>query len=306
MRVADQVRSVDPCALINPDALARYGRVVTTGPYIVISECVVRVKVPGQRLTATVTLDLAAYEPSEQDTPAVIAGESVAMDSIRNSNYQCAYKVPMRFHSSAPDTTTTAVPDIEEVPPVPYLTVVVDSLSPQRDANCKVAGEVVTQVVAAFAENRVPRRDAARVRVPLTDRRPCELLEHLPDGFTVDRFDATTTPYECKFWSGNEILGASFTVTYGKRPMTPMSAEKIENFAGRPALVEEKDNPLGPKDCYLRFPVGEAVDGVLPGAEVTESERSSARIQAMVKLSGSCASVRKLAPVAVELFGANQ
>ncbi|MFE3444993.1 hypothetical protein ACFXNW_18330 [Nocardia sp. NPDC059180] len=266
----------------------------------------VRVMIPGQRLTSTVTINLAANEPSERDTPAEIAGESVAIDWLRDLDFECAYKVPMRFHSSTQDTSTSAVPDIEEVPPVPYLTVDVDSFSNQRDANCKVAAEVVTDVVTAFAENRVPRRDNARVRVPLTDRRPCELLEHLPEGFTVDRFDATTTPYECKFWSGNEILGASFVVTYGGRPMTPLGEEKVENFSGRPALVEEKDNPFGAKDCYLRFPVGPAVDGVLPGAEVKESVRTSATIQAMVKLSGSCPSVRKLAPDAVELFGANQ
>jgi hypothetical protein len=307
LQAAGQVRSVDPCALINPDSLSRYGAVVTAGPRRALSECVVNVVIAGRRPTADVTVDLASEGPFPEDQSLVVAGETVVSDSIRTSGYSCGYQVPMRFRSPAgPQTETTAVPDIVELPPVPYMLVTASGFGSADGGDCAVAQGVIGGIVAAFAEERVPRRDQAPTRIALAERGPCELLDHFPQQYSAERFDVTTAPYHCRIWVDGEIVDLRFTTADADMAMRPISDRRVENIAGYPVLLSEDADWPGGSRCVFDFPVGSVFDGSRPGPAAPSSVREDARVQPMGSLSGECPVTRALMPAALELFGANR
>lgn len=306
LQAADQVRSVDPCALLGPDRLARYGGIATVGPSRSLSECVINLAMAGSRALSVIEVDLSSNGPSSDDQTLDVAGETVAIDNVLSSEFRCVYQVPMRFRSTAAAETTTAVPDIVELPPLPYMTISAENLVASRDANCRVAQEVVTDVITMFAEDRVPLRDQSQTRVALADRSPCALLEHFPADHPADRFDVTTEPYECQFWAGDDIIGMEFLVAPGDSAMNPVLNQRIENIAGHPVLVDENTTLPGDPTCYFSFPVGPVLDTYRPGAPAPEWVRKQARVQSMGKLSGPCPIARELIPAALELFGANR
>lgn len=306
LQVAEQIRGVDPCALAEPDQLARYGTVAAVAPYYYLSECIVYVTTPGRELPSKVKIDLSTYDPLPDDERVQVAGETVVVDRTGTTDYSCGYRVPMRFRATAvPDSDTAEVPDIVELPPVPYLYVSASDFR-AREGNCGVAQDVVSRVVAAFAEDRVPRRDQSPARLALTDRSPCELLERFPDRHRPHRFDATAAPYDCQFWIGNEIVSMKFDVEYGDNPLRPVLDYRIETIAGYRVLVSDKVDSFGVRQCIFEFAVGPGFDGNRPGTDMSEGFRKSARVQPMANLTGVCEITRDLIPAALELFGANR
>ncbi len=307
LQAAAQVRSVDPCGVLNPDSLSRYGPIMTVGPSRALSECVINIAVAGQSLPADIKLDLAANSPSPDDDTRTIAGETVAFDTLLSTGYSCHYQVPMRFRSTeTPDTgPETTVPDIVELPPVPYMSVAASSFDSVDGGDCRVAEEVIAEIVATFAEDRVPQRDQHTMGIPLAQRSPCELIEHFPPEFPAERFDVTTAPYECKAWVGGEIIGVRFQVGDGDTAMRPVSGQRAETIAGYPVLVSEDDWPGGPK-CVFNFAAGPIYDGVRPGTAGPAWVRDDARVQPTVQLNGPCSPARAVLPAALELFGANR
>ncbi|WP_040714143.1 hypothetical protein [Nocardia takedensis] len=304
LQTAEQVRSIDPCALLEPDQqLSRYGPIVSVSPWQGLAECVVRIAIPGNRVAADVTVDLDDSGPLSDEGAVVVAGETVHVDKVRTRGSSCGYRVPMRFPSStAPvtDPATTVVPEVVELPPVPYLRVSTDYFPSSTGGACQVAGEVVGRIVAAFAQDRVPRRAQAVTRIGLAERSPCELLERFPDRYRPERFDVTTAPYECKFWAGDDIVGFSFAASAARSAMTPILDYHLETIQGYQVLAEDKVDVVGDRRCLFHFPVGASVDGNRVGAD------SSAHIQPRATLSGICEVTRAVLPAALELVGANR
>ncbi|MFD4406689.1 hypothetical protein ACFWPH_28400 [Nocardia sp. NPDC058499] len=307
LQAAEQLRSVDPCGVLNLDSLSRLGEVMTAGPSRALSECVVNVAVAGQSLPGTVKVDLAANGPSPDDETLDIAGETVAFDTLLSTGYSCHYQVPVKFPATpAPMSgTETEGPDIVELPPVPYMSVSASNFRSVDGGQCAVAQEVVAGILTTFAEDRVPRRNRAPVGVPLAERSPCELMERFPSEFPVERFDATTAPYECKLWVGGEIVGVYFKAEDGDSAMRPVSGQRAETIAGYPVLASEDDWPGGPK-CVFNFAVGPVYDGSRPGSAGPGWVRDDARVQPTAQVNGPCEPVRAVMPAALELFGANR
>ncbi|WP_157101139.1 hypothetical protein [Nocardia shimofusensis] len=293
LEVAAQVRSVDPCALLDPGQFARFGTLRSAGPYDKLSDCVVRIDVPGSPAGADVQLDLVSYEPNPDEETVTIAGQTV----VRTSHYGCGYKVPMEFGATEPSSEPTAVPDIVEVPPTPYLSISASGFPASTGGNCGVLRETIARILTAFVEDRVPRRSQSPTQLALADRSPCELLEHLPADVPAERFDVTTDPYDCEFWSGKNIIHMKFYLTSPRAARAPFDFEQAETIAGYLVLVQEDTKmPTDPR-CTFRFSVGSAFDHDLPEQK---------HVQPVGQLSGSCEITRAMIPTALEVFGANR
>jgi hypothetical protein len=291
LQVAEKIRSVDPCALIDTSQLAAYGVIGTVGPQHALSECVVELDRPGSRLTASVKVELNTNGPTTDDKVIDLAGERVALDTVHLSSFGCTYQVPMRLGAPPATNQTSAAPDIVELPPETYMSVAVSEFADSQEGNCTVAREVITTILARFAENRVPQRDQAQIRIPLTDRAPCALLEHIPAGVRVERFDASTEPYECKFWVDGEIVTMEFAAERAEVAMRPVGDMRLDTIDGHSVLVSESEF-AGDRMCDYRFSVG---------APVVDA----GDIQSLGKLNGRCAATTQLISPALAVFDAN-
>ncbi|WP_195154184.1 hypothetical protein [Nocardia abscessus] len=255
------------------------------------------------------TIDMASYPPTGGEVNKQIAGETVTVDSVRNSYGNCAYKVPMRFPVRA--AGGAAVPDIVEVPTVAYVTVSSAGFTPDT-LGCQLVEETVTNIVNAFRDNKIPRRNNAHLDVPLTRRGPCELMQHLPAGLTVEKLDAETEPYECRFQlrkpGGSQYLTDVFSVGFTMRSadtaMKPFSTFVAAQAGGKPVLID-RNTAVGEPRCSVWFPAGPVVDTYRPGAPASASTKNAARWQPMVTLQGPCRVTDAVTPAALQLFGAN-
>ncbi|MFR9753939.1 hypothetical protein ACL02S_23270 [Nocardia sp. 004] len=310
--VAEQVRSVDPCGFFDQARISTYGQISTLGPSMSsIGSCEVGFLQAdeGRRYYLShVIVDMDSYPPNDDDPSKQIAGETVTIDGVRSSDGDCAYKVPLRFPVSAAESSQN--PDIIEVPTLSYASVRAALITPAA-LGCELVENTVTNMVTMFRENRIPRREAL-VDVPLPQRSPCELMQHLPSKYTVDKFDAETQPYDCKFFlkSGSEIFGndlvsVGFRLHDADRAMATFGSFESAQIAGKPVLID-RNTAVGEPQCAIRFPAGAVVDGYRPGTPATESTKSAARSQPMVALRAQCRVTDDLAPIAMELFGANK
>ncbi|WP_435591953.1 hypothetical protein [Nocardia sp. bgisy118] len=309
LQVADQVRAVDPCGLIDRERLAARGQIATVGPDFAFGDCAVGVALPERaRLLARVSIDLSVGEPGSKDTETrQIAGETVLVDGIRNDHLQCVYLVPLYFPASPP-AAGAAVPDVIEVPAVQYARVTAFMFSPDR--NCGIADEVTASLLGAVKENRLPRRDQATVRLPLAERSPCELMSELPTGFSVSKFDAEIEPYECYFTvkgaeagPSGKTVSVSFQLDDADNALLPIRDQRLIDVGGHPALREQD---VMTNSCSLEFPVGPVVDSYLPGTRASQSEIDGSRKQVIVRVSAACPVLDRLAPIAATTFGANR
>lgn len=292
LQVADQARAIDPCGLIDRERLAVHGQIATVGPDFEFGDCSVGVALPERaRLLARVSIDLSVGEPGSKDTQTrQIAGETVFVDGLRTDSLQCVYRVPLHFRAAEP-AAGGAVPDVVEVPAVQYARVSAFAFDPERD--CGIAEEVTASLLDAVKHNRLPRRDQATVRLPLAERSPCELMSKLPAGISVSRFDVQTDPYDCDFTVDGD--GAS-------QLLSNMVSVSFRLVGADDALVPIRDG----QHCNLAFPVGPILDTYQPGTRASQSEINGARKQVVVRMSGPCPVLDRLAPIAAETFGANR
>ncbi|MFI7666251.1 hypothetical protein [Nocardia sp. NPDC049526] len=308
LEVAQKIRAVDPCAFFNEDTISAHGVIATLGPDSTVGDCEISFWQSEQRLLSskiTVDLDGPGLAPSSEDTSKQIAGETVAVDTHRDSNGNCAYKVPLRF--PAQDSGSSGNPGATGAAPLAYASVSSWSVEPAA-LGCELVEAAVTNMVTAFRENRIPRRDNALLDVPLARRSPCELLQHLPLGYEFQRIDAKTDPYSCTSFlvspdtkGFSRALSVEFDVAQHDRAMTPNSDWKAAQVNGRAALVS-RDSGKEPT-CTVIFPVGPVVDGYRPGAP--EVSQILGRKQVLVQVMARCEFTDDLVPVAMDLFGAN-
>ncbi|WP_433574191.1 hypothetical protein [Nocardia brasiliensis] len=311
--LAEQLRSIDPCGFFDQAKIATYGQISTLGPDMTISGCRIGfLQNDRQQLHSKVVVELEGTPPrSSGTTTKQIAGETVTIDPERAFDGDCAYQVPLRF----PVESVGAQPnsDVVEVPAVAYAFVRTMGFTPVP-FGCQVAEETVANIVIAFREQRIPRRDRPLVAVPLTERSPCELMSHLPPALHVLKLDAEVTPYECRFTvnlpeatgpRAGDLVRVTFAPTGAGAAMTPVAGYRLDQIAGKPVLTKRETFGLAPV-CYAEWPVGPVVDGYRPGTPATDGAIKSARIQVMVKVSGNCAVTDSLVPSAIDLFGANR
>ncbi|MGY2116590.1 hypothetical protein ACW9HR_22020 [Nocardia gipuzkoensis] len=309
--LAEQLRSVDPCAFFDQEKVSTgYGQISTLGPESRLGTCQVGLlQFNRKQVLSSVSIDMSSYPPTDDEVTKQIAGETVTVDRVRNSYGDCAYKVPMRFPSRA--TAAATVPDIVEVPPLAYATVSSAGFTPDA-LGCQLVEETVANIVTAFRESRIPRRDHALVDVPLTRRSPCEVMQHLPPGLTVAKLDAETAPYDCRFQLKKpgasqyitDLVSVGFTLSSADRAMKPFAAFVPAQVGGKPVLID-RNTKVGEPICSVRFPAGPVIDTYRPGAPATQSTKNAARWQAIVSLQGPCRVTDAATPAAMDLFGAN-
>lgn len=310
--LAEQIRSVDPCGFFDQEKIsAGYGQISTLGPDARISTCEVGLlQFNRKQVLSHVTIDMASYPPTNDEVNKQIAGETVTVDGVRNSYGNCAYKVPLRF-PAVRAASGAAVPDIVEVPTVAYATVSSAGFTPDT-LGCQLVEETVTNIVTAFRDNKLPRRDNTQIDVPLTRRSPCELMQHLPAGLTVAKLDAEAEPYECRFQlrkpGGSQYLtdmiSVGFRLNSADTAMKPSSTFAAAQVSGKPVLID-RDTAVGEPRCSVWFAAGAVVDTYRPGAPATASTKNAARWQPMVSLQAPCRVTDAVTPAALTLFGAN-
>lgn len=308
LEVAEKIRAVDPCAFFGEDTVSAHGVIATLGPETSVGDCEISFWQNEQRLLSskiTVDLDGPGLAPSAEDTSKQIAGETVAVDTRRGSNGDCAYKVPLRF--PAQDSGSAGNPGATVAAPLAYASVSSSSVKPAA-LGCQLVEATVTNIVTAFRDNRIPRRDNAMVDVPLARRSPCELMQHLPLGYEFERINAETDPYSCTSFlvspdtkGFSRALSVKFDVAQEDRAMTPNEDWKAAQVNGKAALIS-RDSGKEPT-CTVIFPVGPVVDGYRPGAP--EVSRILGRKQVLVQVMALCKFTDDLVPVAMDLFGAN-
>ncbi|MEU2042677.1 hypothetical protein [Nocardia niwae] len=309
--LAEQIRSVDPCGFFDQNRIsAVYGQISTLGPDARISTCEVGVlQFNRKQVPSRVTIDMASYPPTDDEGNKQIAGETVTIDGVRTSHGNCAYKVPMRF--PVRPTGGAAAPDIVEVPTVAYVTVSSAGFTPDT-LGCQLVEETVTNIVTAFRDNKIPRRTNTQVDVPLTRRSPCELMQHLPAGLIVEKLEAETEPYECRFQLRKpgksqyftDMVSAGFKMVSADTAMKPFSTFVAAQVDGKPVLID-RDTAVGEPRCSVWFAAGPVVDTYRPGAPATASTKNAARWQPIVTLLGPCRVTDTVTPAALKLFGAN-
>lgn len=109
LQAADQVRSVDPCALLGPDRLARYDGIATVGPSRSLSECVINLTMAGSRSLSVIEVDLSSNGPSSDDQTLDVAGETVAIDNVLSSEFRCVVTAAHRQRFAERASASTGI-----------------------------------------------------------------------------------------------------------------------------------------------------------------------------------------------------
>ncbi|MEV5650256.1 hypothetical protein AB0L57_18570 [Nocardia sp. NPDC052254] len=297
LELAEQLRTLDPCALIDTAALASYGSPqVSTTP--AITSCTLKVRGPDADLLAQVSVTVAGHGNSASAATAQthrIEGLALPVNAGSVPGSLCGFTVPVGF-SPKPAVREPQSP----ADPVGYLSVDARFFG---DATCDVAKRATASVITAVRDNRIPRRDHARIPVPLTDRSPCELTAHLPQGYSVTSFRPGWDPSQCSFGvasAGARIDRPAVNVTFAlQNPdnvLHPTGGQRVEQIAGHPVLVQE----AGGNACQIVAPVGAPVASVA----LTEPPVEPEQHRAVVAVDAQCSVLDDLAPVALDLFGA--
>ncbi|WP_157227867.1 hypothetical protein [Nocardia asiatica] len=308
--IAEQIRSVDPCGFFDQTKLAAHGEIWTLGPEMEVGSCDIGLlQTNRKQVPSHLTITMNSYPPTAQEANEQIAGETVTIDRVRNSHGNCAYKVPLRFPVQA--TGTVAVPDIVEVPPLAYATVTSFGFTPDT-LGCQLVRQTVADIVTAFRGNHLPRRGPGSGQLPLSQRSPCELMQHLPPAYTVVKLESETTPYDCRAFVKtpesklhlDDLISAGFDLVAADRAMKPIYTWTPGQVGGKPVLID-RNTAVGEPICSVQFPVGPVIDTYRPGAPARESVRRGARWQTTVTVRGPCRVTDAVMPSAMNLFGAN-
>ncbi|MFF2088419.1 hypothetical protein ACFVVM_31940 [Nocardia sp. NPDC058176] len=296
----DQVRSVDPCGFVDRARFAEQGVITLLGPSTKIDQCAVGFTPNGERNGSFLYVDLDHQPPLGTDTSRQIAGESIVV-SGPDTYGNCDFKVPLRF--PMPASTTDEDAKVVEVPTLAYASVSSSSFD-SSELGCRLAEDIVVEIVEAFRGDRIPRRSAAAT--PVSDiavmaRNPCEIVAVLPAHVRLDRLEAAFEPTECSFWvAGSGPIADPITIGYEitRRPLAPTGTDReLIEADGVPVLVYRQ--PLPDPMCVETFATGAELDPTVGG-----TDHSGAVVQPIVRISGSCAVTEQIRPAAMHLFGA--
>ncbi len=308
LRVAEEIRATDPCGFFDQDRIGEVGRIDVLGPTYSLSECEIGfLQYDRREFLSHLTIEMDTPPPEAGEPTRQIAGEAITVDT--NSSGDCSYKVPMRF--AVKPSSSGQVPDVEEVPTVAYAKVSSAAVSP-AELGCQLVEETVASIVDAFREQRIPRRDQSVADVPLADRSPCELLPHMPNEYTVIKFDAGTAPYECNVTFEAASSQAAFNadrvmidlrLSRAETALEPFGNQTLGQVAGVPALIGVRD-PVANEEprCSVHIPVGPTIDASLP--DNPKSDRSHWQSRVTVGIWSVCRVTDVLGPIAVKVFGA--
>ncbi len=300
LELAEQLRTLDPCALIDTAALTSYGTPQVLTTQLTLTGCTVKVRTAASDLLAQVSVTVAGHGNSASAKTAqsfTIEGISLPVNAGSVPGSLCGFTVPIGFWPK-PAVRQPQSP----VDPVGYLSVDARFFG---DTTCDVAKRATATVIDAFRGNRIPRRDHARVPVPLTDRSPCELTARLPQGYSVTSFAPAWDPVQCSFsvekaaaHTVRQAVNVTFALQNPENVLRPSGPQRVEQIAGHPVLFQE----AGGNACQIVAPVGAPVSSVALTQPPVEPDRH----QAVLAVDAQCSVLDDLAPIALDLFGANR
>jgi hypothetical protein len=177
------LRRIDVCGLLNHDAFAKVGEIISVATLFAFNECDVDIKVPGAQARTLASVEL--MMTSQPGTAvAVRAGASAIYQSYPGS---CQYLAPLRL-----DTLPGARP--LRKPEQPFVRVGLIGAD-----DCGIALRITDAIAQRLLTAPLPARDAAAVYPSaLAERDPCEVLSVIGDD--VDHWDINSAqPYECHF-----------------------------------------------------------------------------------------------------------
>ena len=299
LELAEQLRSVDPCGLIDRAGLASGGRPEVMTVQDSIFGCTVKVRTATAGLLGRVSVTMAgssASSPSDQAETVRIEGMPIPVSHGPDSI--CGFSLPVSFSPKPAVQEPQSVTD-----PVGYVNIEAAAFD---NATCDVAKETTASVIEAFRSDRIPRRDHAQIRIPLTDRSPCELVTRLPKHYSVLSFAPTAEPSYCAFdiedtasQSGGGHIAVHFVLREANDVMRPPpGTQTIEQADGSP--VPSRD--FGNDNCRIVAPVGPSVESVA----LTQPPAETGEYRAVLALDGRCSVLDAIAPVARDLFGADR
>jgi hypothetical protein len=177
------MRRIDPCGLLNRQALAKIGEINSVGTLFALDECDLDIKVPGKadRRYASVGIVLSQMWRAPV---AFRVGEVPVYESYPGS---CQYLMPLDL-ARLPGARPLPKPD------QPFVRI---GLIAQKD--CDFTQRLVDAVAPRIAALQLPVRDAvATYPAALAEHDPCQVLSTL--GSQVARWDIDRSqPYECDF-----------------------------------------------------------------------------------------------------------
>ncbi|MFD4355429.1 hypothetical protein ACFWPX_22940 [Nocardia sp. NPDC058518] len=295
----DQVRSVDPCGFADRARLGAEGVISLLGPSIKIDQCAIGFTPNGERNASYLYIELDHNPPLGSEQTRSIAGESIVVEGP-DSYGNCDFKVPLRFPVI---TSGTENADVIEVPTVAYAAVSSSSFD-SSEYGCRLAEDIVVEIIEAFRDQRIPRRSAAVTpasNIALMTHNPCEIVAALPGTVPLAQLQADFDPTACSFTTaGAHMLADPVSVTFNltRRPLESFSADnRVITVDGVPVLIYQQ--PLGQPRCTETFSAGPELDPSTGTEDV-----SGAKVQPVVQITSSCAVTEQIRPAAMRLFGA--
>lgn len=252
---AEFVRSLDPCGFLTEDDLAALGTVVQLRPDGELSTCSADVKPATSSATDSVSIDLNGYQP-EDDDPEIeritIGGEQVYVDNSSSGSCRIGFPIREPF-----DGTDTGVMD-------GFLTesgrsfATIDVYRAAADA-CSAA-KSFTETALGLLEDP-PLRADSKYNLPLASKDLCAVLEHLPETWTVDRWNPASDPYHCHFAASsatfeNNLAMLDVTLDYVDREVRSNDRKTVEQGG---YTVETRGSDSA---CFAEITLGNPVLGM--------------------------------------------
>lgn len=187
------VRSLDPCGFLTEDDLTALGTVVQLRPDGELSTCSAEVDPGRSDATDSVSIKLNGYQPTPADPnfeQVTIGDEQVYLDDA--SRGTCRVSFPLRDEFDG--TTSGPMDDVLTESGRSFATI--DVYLADGDA-CSAAKSVTETALGLVSDP--PLRADSRYNLPLATKDPCSVLEHLPETWTVDRWNPAADPYGCHF-----------------------------------------------------------------------------------------------------------
>ncbi|WP_148306806.1 hypothetical protein [Nocardia nova] len=295
LELAEGLRTLDPCGLIDTAAPARYGHpeAMTTRT---LTGCTLEVRTAAADPLAQVSVTVAGHgNTASAKTAQTFRIEDMTLPVNAGSvpGSLCGFTLPVEFAPKPAVREPRSPAD-----PAGYLSI--DARFFGEDT-CEVAKQATASVITAFRDNRIPHRDHARIPVPLTDRSPCELISRLPQDHPVKSFDPGWDPSQCSFTVGNADARPAVNVTFAlQNPdnvLRPSGPQRLEQLAGHPVLLQE----TGGGACQIVAPVGTPVASIA----LSQPPVAPDTHRTVLAVDAQCSVLDALAPVALDLFGAN-
>lgn len=279
--IQDTLRSVDPCGLLDQNALADAGEVLQYGSAVQPSVCSALIRDGGgAEIAVDVSLLPSMLSDRALSNPAEVSGVTVFRgDGPDLERGTCERVFPLNLgdpsHPSGPHYAT------------------VRTGGAAGADTCPLAGAVVTEAVSSMESGLPGRVDGAAWAVDAVRDDPCELLDSFPSAARVVDASLPPTPFECTFFpDGVESRGNEVTVTLGVKAVESRESDE----ANEPEMIADR--------CRSAFPVGPEIDVTRPDVEIGEFARALGHARGVVTVHGSdCGIVGKVANAALSAFG---